>query len=98
MDQLVGLTMEEMKTELGEDTVNTVSEPSALVRCIRMKSKCFIIGLLTLLIFATLCLTTTKEVLRDEQSGRLVTSILELLSQLYLQNATVHEILENIQH
>ena len=90
MEHIVGATINELREEFKTiDTVNTVKEPSWIVRCVQLKLKCFIImvigGLLSMLIIGS----TITEILRDDEAGEMMTQAVSLIKHVYFPNSTL---------
>ena len=88
MEHIVGTIVNELKEELDEE-VTVASEPSRFLRFIHMKFKCCIIALLSLIAMLLTFFLSLKELLRDEEAGRIMTKTFELVSKTYFPNATV---------
>lgn len=90
MEQLATVVMDEIREELGEDTVNTVKEPSAFIRYMQIKYKCLIIFVAMFLISQIFFYTAVKDAMRDEEGRELLTQMISMFSNIYFQNETVH--------
>lgn len=88
MEHIVSAAMTELREELGE-TVNATTEPSRFIRLMHLKYKCFIIFLLAFIAGFSLFYITVKEILRDEEAGKIMTQTFELVSKTYFPNSTV---------
>lgn len=90
METVVGTVIQELKEELSDDTVNTVKEPSAFVRVCRVKKQCFISLILGFVATLLICYTALKELLRDDDTGKIIGQVLELVSKVYFPNVELN--------
>ena len=109
MEELAGFVMTEVQEELHDAAAAAVDddvtvdvtaskEPSWLLQFMRINYKCFLIFALTFLSAVMLLQTAVKEVLRDDQSSKLLVQLLAVFTKVYFPNTTVHEILiENME-
>jgi len=108
MEELAGFVMTEVQEELHDAAaavdddvtadVTASKEPSWLLQFMRINYKCFLIFALTFLSAVMLLQTAVKEVLRDDQSSKLLVQLLAVFTKVYFPNTTVHEILiENME-
>ena len=88
MEKFVDVALHEIKTELGEDTVNTVRDPSSCVRCFLIKYKCYLIFSLTFLASLMLLYTTVIELMSDDKSSKLMAHMFTFITQTYFPNVT----------
>lgn len=88
MEQLIGAALNEVKEELDADTPDTLKDASPWYRFLQLKYKCFIVMVLTFLSTLMICYTTVKEILRDEEAGKIMTKVVEHFTKIYFPNVT----------
>ena len=69
--------------------MNTVREPSRLVRIVQLKYKCFIIFVLGFVVSLFMLYTTLTEIMRDEDASKIMTQTFALISKIYFPNSSV---------
>lgn len=89
MEHIVSSAMNELREELNEP-VNATTEPSRFLRLMHLKYKCFIIFLLGFIAALTVFYITVKEVLRDDDAGKIMTQTFELITKTYFPNSSVN--------
>ena len=89
MEQIVSSVITELREEL-DAPVTASTEPSRFMRLMHLKYKCFVIFFLGFIALLTVFYITIKEILRDEEAGRIMTQTFDLISKAYFPNSTVN--------
>ena len=87
MERILNVALTELKEELDEP-VTAANEPSRLMRLVHLKYKCFIVFVLGSLAALSLVYLTMKDVLQDEELGKIMSQTFDLVSRTYFQNKT----------
>ena len=92
MEHIAGSVISELKEELTEN-VTAATEPSRFMRLMHLKYKCFVVFFLTFIAMLTVFYVTVKEILRDDEVGKIMTQTFELITKTYFPNASIVSVL-----
>jgi hypothetical protein len=87
MEHIVTAASNVLKEELDEK-IDATTEPSRFMRFMHIKYKCVIIIVLGMLAAMSLLYLMMKDVLRDEEMGKIMTQSFDLFQRTYFPNRT----------
>lgn len=71
------------------EPVDAAVEPSRIVRIAHLAFKCFVMFLLTLIALLGIIYISIRDVLKDEEAGKIMMGTFDLISRVHFPNDTV---------